>query len=131
MRKVLVVEDNLDLQFLMVRRLRLMGFDVSSADDGIEGVQKAFEEKPDLILMDIMMPGRDGREATQMIRSNPETRKTPILAVTVLKKKLDLESCIEAGCNDYLVKPVTQEQLQDKIQKLIPIWNPAVLHESI
>jgi CheY-like chemotaxis protein len=69
--------------------------------------------------MDILMPGMDGREATRRIRSNSETQDIPILAATVLNRNSTLKTCIEAGCNDYLVKPFTMQQLQGKIQALI------------
>ena len=77
-------------------------------------------EKPDLILMDIMMPEMDGREATRIIRSNPGTKNIPILAITALFRESELRGCIEAGCNDYIVKPFTFEKLQCKIQDFIP-----------
>jgi len=98
----------------------MLGFAVISANNGKQGVAKAIEENPDLILMDIMMPGMDGLEATRRIRSNPKTRDIPILASTALFRKSDLRSCIEAGCSDYLVKPFTLKQLQGKILDFIP-----------
>ncbi len=65
-------------------------------------MKKAIEEKPDLILMDILMAEMDGREATRMIRSNPMTMEIPIIAVSVLFRHSDRKSCFEAGCNDYI-----------------------------
>ena len=119
-KKALIVEDNADLLYLFTRFLKSLGFTVFSAIDGSEGVEKAAKEKPHIILMDILMPGMDGREATRRIRSNPETQDIPILAATVLNRNSQLKTCIEAGCNDYLVKPFTMQQLQGKIQALIP-----------
>jgi CheY-like chemotaxis protein len=100
--------------------MEMMGYSVITAKHGQEGVEKAVEEKPQLILMDIMMPNMDGREATRRIRSNPKTRDIPILASTVLLRESDLSSCIEAGCNDYITKPFTLMQLQGKILDFIP-----------
>ncbi len=94
-------------------------FAVVSANTGKEGVEKAIEEKPNLILMDIMMPVMDGREATRRIRSNPETKDIPILAITALTKESELRECIEAGCNDYMLKPFNYKDLQEKIQALL------------
>ncbi len=105
--------------------LKSLGFTVVSATHGREGVEKAAKENPHLILTDILMPGMDGREATRKIRSNPETQDIPILATTVLNRKSELQTCIEAGCNDYLVKPITKQQLQGKIQALIPTSSAA------
>jgi len=119
MKKILVVEDHADLLYLFTRILESLGYTVVSATHGSEGVEKAAKEKPHLILMDILMPGMDGREATRRIRSNPETQDIPILATTVLNRNSQLKTCIEAGCNDYLVKPFTMQQLQGKIQALI------------
>ncbi len=84
-----------------------MGYDAIRAKHGNEGVEKALEAKPNLILMDIMMPDIDGREATRIIRSTPETQNISILAATVLFREADLKSCLDAGCNDDLVKPFT------------------------
>jgi len=120
MKKILVVEDHADLLYLFTRVLESLGYTVVSATHGSEGVEKAAKEKPHLILMDIMMPGMDGREATRRIRSNPETQDIPILAATVLNRRSELQTCIEAGCNDWLVKPFSGQDLQRKIQTYIP-----------
>jgi CheY-like chemotaxis protein len=119
MKKVLIVEDHPDMRELLVWQMELMGFLAIPAKHAREGVEKAMQEKPQLILMDIMMPGMDGREAARLLRSNPETRDIPILAATALFRESDLRSCIEAGCNDYIVKPFTFQQLQGKVQEFI------------
>jgi two-component system cell cycle response regulator DivK len=106
---------------LLTWQMELMGFSVIPAKDGKEGVKKAAREKPQLILMDIMMPLMDGREATRVIRSNPETREIPIVAATVLFRDADLKSCIKAGCDSYLVKPFTIKELRDKVKRFVPI----------
>ncbi len=120
MIKALIIEDHPGLLDVLSRQLKRLGFAVVSAKHGKEGVEKALEEKPDLILMDIMMPGMDGREATRRIRFNPETKDTPILAITCLFRESELRGCIEAGCNDYIIKPFTFEKLRCKIQDFIP-----------
>ncbi len=120
MKIALVVEDHPDLLDLLTLQLKVLGFAVTSATNGMEGVEKAIEEKPHLILMDIMMLGMDGREATRIIRSNRETQDIPILAATALFRESDLSSCIESGCNDYLVKPFTFEELKGKVKDIIP-----------
>ncbi len=126
-KKAIIVEDHPDLMEILSLQLETLGFSVISANNGMEGVEKAITEKPDLILMDIMMPGMDGREATRRIRSNPETKDIPILAATVLFEESDLRSCIEAGCNDYIVKPFSHQELRAKIMDFIPsAWS--ILH---
>ncbi len=118
MKKALVVEDHPDMSYLLTRQLKMLGFDVISANNSMKGVEKAIEEKPHLILMDIMMLGLDGREATRIIRSNRETQDIPILAATALFRESDLSSCIESGCNDYILKPFSPNQLVSAIVNL-------------
>ena len=120
MKKVLVIEDHPDMRDLLIQQMERMGFLAIPAEQGKEGVEKAVQERPHLILMDIMMPGMDGREATRILRSNPKTQDTPILAASVLFRESELRSCIEAGCNDYIVKPFTFQKLQGKVQEFIP-----------
>jgi CheY-like chemotaxis protein len=119
MKKALIVEDHPDLLEVLTWQLEMMGFSVVSANTGVEGVTKAVEEKPQLILMDIMLPGMDGREATRMIRANRETEKIPILAITALCRESEQQNCIKAGCNDYILKPFTPEKLREKIQTVL------------
>ncbi len=121
MKKVLIVEDHPDLLEVLTWELEEMGFAVVSANTGMEGVTKAVEEKPQLILMDIMMPGMDGREATRRIRSNPEAKEIPILAATAITDKSQLRECIEAGCNDVIVKPFNAKDLREKIQAVLDL----------
>ena len=120
MKKVLVVEDHPDMLNVLTSEMEMMGFSVIGAKDGKEGVEKAIKEKPNLILMDIMMPGMDGREATRLIRANPETQDIPILAATVLFRESDRKSCLEAGCNDFIQKPFTFHELQRKVRDFVP-----------
>ncbi len=126
MKKALIVEDHPDMVEILTLQLEILGFAVISANNGTEGVEKAIKERPHLILMDIMMPGMDGRDATRFIRCNPETKDIPILVATALSQESYLRSCIEAGCNDYLVKPFTLKQLQRKILEYISPSNPTI-----
>ncbi len=119
MKKALVVEDHPDMLEVLTWELEMMGFTVIAAKNGKEGVDKAFDEKPQLILMDIMLPGMDGREATRLIRANPETQDIPILAATALFRESDIKSCLEAGCNDFIQKPFTSHELQRKVQDFV------------
>ncbi len=119
MIKALIIEDHPGLLDVLSRQLKRLGFAVVSADNGMGGVEKTIEEKPHLILMDIMMPVMDGLEATRRIRFNPETKDIPILAITILFRESELRDCIETGCNDYIIKPFIFQELQEKIQDLI------------
>ncbi|MPZ77632.1 MAG: response regulator [Deltaproteobacteria bacterium] len=126
MKKVLIVEDHADMRELLSWQIELMGYVPISAKHGKEALEKAIAEKPDLILMDIMMPGMDGWEAARTLRANPETKDIPILAATALFRDSDLNTCMEAGCNSYIVKPFTFLELQGKIRELIPQANGAL-----
>lgn len=119
MTKVLIIEDHGDMRELLTWQIQLMGFAAIVAGRGQEGVEKALSEKPQLIIMDIMMPGMDGWEATRAIRAHDETKHIPILAATALFSDADLKSCIEAGCDGYIVKPFTFEELQAKVRELM------------
>lgn len=123
MKKVLIVEDHADMRELLSWQIELMGFVPITAKHGKEGVEKALSEKPQLVLMDIMMPGMDGRETARALRANPETKDIPILAATALFRDSDLKSCLEAGCNGYIVKPFTFQELQAKLREFVPQSN--------
>jgi CheY-like chemotaxis protein len=118
-KKILIVEDHPDMRRLLSMELTVMGFEPITAQNGSEGVARAISEKPDLVLLDLMMPEMDGWNAARILRTNPETKDIPILAETALADPKDLSSCMEAGCNDYLVKPFTYEELQRKISAFI------------
>lgn len=119
MKKILIVEDNPEMREVLKTELELMGFEPITAQNGKEGVEKAFSEKPHLVVLDILMPEMDGREAAQMLRANPQTKDIPILAVTVLFSDSDVQSCLRAGCNDYVVKPFTYALLEEKVRALV------------
>jgi len=119
MKKVLIVEDHADMRELLTWQIELMGFLPIAAKHGKEGVEKAVAERPHLILLDIMMPGMDGWEAARTLRTNAETKDIPILAATALFRDSDLKSCLDAGCNGYIVKPFTFQELQGKVREFI------------
>ena len=120
MNKILIIEDHADMRELLAWQIELMGFMPISDKQGREGVEKALSEKPQLIIMDIMMPGMDGWEAAKQIRAHPDIKDTPILAATALFRDSDLKNCMDAGCNGYIVKPFTFQELQSKVRELIP-----------
>jgi two-component system, cell cycle response regulator DivK len=126
MKKILIVEDHADMRELLTWQIELMGFLPIPAKHGKEGVDKAVAEQPNLILLDIMMPGMDGWEAARTLRANPETKDIPILAATALFRDSDLKSCLDAGCNGYIVKPFTFQELQGKVREFITSDNSAL-----
>ncbi len=120
MPKLLVVEDDDANRDMLSRRLIKRGFDVVSAVNGLQAVELAYSELPDLILMDISLPELDGLDATRKIRGSQETHAIPIIALTAHAFREDREQCLAAGCNDYDIKPVDFSRLILKIEALLP-----------
>lgn len=116
--KILYVEDNEDNVYLMRRRLARGDVTLVIAPDGEQGVAMAAREQPDLILMDLSLPGLDGWEAARQIRNNPETRAIPIIALSAHAMEGDREKALAAGCDDYDTKPVDFPRLRAKIDAL-------------
>jgi len=117
-KKILVVDDAEFNRDLLVQLLE-DEYQVSVAVDGSEGVKKAEQEKPDLILMDLGMPVMDGWEATRRIKANSELKHIPIIAVTSHAMVGDEIQAREAGCDDYTPKPIDEDELLRKIKKFI------------
>jgi two-component system, cell cycle response regulator DivK len=116
---VLIVEDHSDMRDLLGLIVERLGYVPVLANEGEEGIEKAIAEKPNLILLDMMMPKMDGREVARRLRANPETKEIPILAITALFRSQDLDDCLLAGCKGYIVKPFSVLDLQAKIRELL------------
>jgi two-component system, cell cycle response regulator DivK len=116
MPTILVVEDNEDNRDSLTRRLQRRGFAVVTASDGLEGVQAADNERPDLVLMDINMPDLDGWEATRQIHALAGLEKLPIIALTAHAMGGDRDRALEAGCVDYHAKPIEFDKLMEQIE---------------
>lgn len=114
---VLLVDDNQDNQYAAKFILEDRGYRVVFAKDGGEGVQKAVQHAPDLILMDMMMPGMDGYQATRKIRGIKALKNTPIIAMTAKTIQEDKRQAIKAGCNEYLTKPFNWDEMSRKVDK--------------
>ena len=119
MPKILLVEDNEMNRDMLSRRLKRRGYDVVIAIDGAAGVTMAKSESPDLILMDMSLPVMDGWEATKTIKSDPETREIPTIALTAHAMSGDREKALEAGCDDYDTKPIELSRLLEKIKVFV------------
>lgn len=119
MPKILLVEDNEMNRDMLSRRLQRKGHEVLIALDGVQGVDLAQSQNPDLILMDMSLPVMDGWEATQQLKAAPETSSIPIIALTAHAMAGDREKCLEVGCDDYDTKPVEFSRLLGKIQALL------------
>jgi CheY-like chemotaxis protein len=118
-RRILLVEDDPMTIALMSDQLNLLGYDVTVAKNGLEAVEMASSESPDLIIMDIMMPKLDGFQAVSRIRENPKVKAIPILVATALARPGSRQVCQDAGCDDYIGKPFTYKQLGAAVKKLL------------
>ncbi len=104
---------------MLERRLRRKGYDVILAVDGESGVHMAAKDNPDLVLMDLSLPGIDGWEATCQIKAARESAEIPVIALTAHAMTNDRDTALAAGCDDYDTKPVELDRLLDKMQKLL------------
>jgi len=117
-KNVLVVDDSATDTHLLTEILKKNGFSVTTATTGEEGVAKAKKDKPDLILMDIVMPGMSGFEATRSISKDPETAKIPVIICSTKGQETDKAWGLRQGAKDYLVKPINEKVLIEKIKAL-------------
>ena len=115
MAKILYIEDNPQNMRLVRKMLKLGGYDMIEAADGLTGVAVAAREMPDLILMDINLPDIDGLEATARLKASPDLAPIPVIALTANAMQGDRERFIAAGCDGYLAKPVTKNELLNTV----------------
>lgn len=119
MKKILIVEDDLMIRDVLSRLLVIEGYEVITANDGLQGVQRARTNRPDLIIMDMGLPQLNGWQATHRIRSMPATQTIPIIALTAYAMKEDRTKCLNVGCDEYEPKPVDFERLAAKVKLLL------------
>jgi two-component system cell cycle response regulator DivK len=119
-RRILVIEDQEDNRRILCDLLTTRGYEIIEATTGLDGVSIAEKERPDLILMDIQLPGIDGYEATRRIKANPILHQIPIIAVTSYALSGDDAQALEAGCDAYVAKPFSPRALLAKIREYVP-----------
>ena len=123
-KRIMVIDDKWENRAVMVNLLAPIGFEVSEAEDGREGVKKVHEEKPDLVVMDLVMPHVDGLEATRQIRKSAEFRNLPIIASSASAFDFNRQDAIQAGCTDFLPKPIQAEELFEQLRVHLGVqWN--------
>jgi CheY-like chemotaxis protein len=120
MARILVIEDNENNRVLLSRRLKSRGFEVLTAGDAESGLAMVAAERPNVVLMDIGLPGMDGLTATRLLKADPLTRHVPVIALTAHAMQGDEERSIQAGCDTYAVKPIDFPLLFSKIDALMP-----------
>ena len=119
MSRILCVEDNADNLMMLQRRLTRRGFEVTISMNGAESVEQAKTLQPDVIVMDLNLPGVDGWEATRRLKNQPETKDIPIIVLTADPKEKSRERALTAGCDEFELKPIDFEGLMGKIQSLL------------
>jgi len=118
-KKILVVDDELDMLMVIKLRLEASGFDVITATDGLEGLNAARKDNPDLIVLDIMLPKMNGYKVARFLKFDEEYRKIPIVMLTALGGEEDRNTGIETGADAYLTKPFETEQLLKTVRKFL------------
>jgi len=121
MKKILVVEDNEINMYLSCRILKSSGYEVIEARSGEEGVELAIKERPDLIIMDIQLPGIDGLEATKRLRKSEANGEVPIIALTSYAMAGDRKKALSAGCTGYIEKPINPDTFISEIKKFLEV----------
>jgi CheY-like chemotaxis protein len=114
---VLLVEDDPDTRHMYATCLDVLGFDVSEARDGLEGVRCAQAVHPDIVLMDVAMPRMDGLEATRRLKNDPETASVPILILSAFTTQQDRQRALEAGAAEFVAKPCDPEALAQRLRR--------------
>jgi len=119
MPKILIIEDTENNRVLLTRRLKPKGYDIVTAEDAERGLAMVPTERPDLILMDVGLPGMDGWTATRQLKTDPVTQLIPVIALTAHAMQGDRDKAAEAGCDDYETKPIDFNRLFEKIATLL------------
>ncbi|MFW6035597.1 MAG: response regulator [Halothermotrichaceae bacterium] len=117
MNKVLVADDAKNIVLVLKMSLKKAGYDVLTARDGLSALEKVQEEKPDLILLDILMPKMNGFLVFEALKDDPITADIPVVFITAKAEKKDLERAKESGAADYLIKPIKQDKLLEVVDK--------------
>jgi DNA-binding response OmpR family regulator len=131
MRKVLIVEDDLDLASIYQKQFEMDGYEAILAGNGQEGVEKANSEKPDLILLDILMPIMNGMEALVKLKADPKTKEIPVIIMTVLGDKDKIDKALALGAVDYLIKSdVVPSEIVDKAKKVLRGYKILIIEDN-
>lgn len=117
--KILYIEDNFDNMTLVKRVLEIEGYEVIEAETGAEGLAKAKENLPDMIITDINLPDIDGYQVTNALKENEVTAHIPVIAMTANVMKKDRESVFEAGCDGYISKPIDIDELPQQVENFL------------
>lgn len=118
-KRILLVEDHIDMLDVLEKGLGFLGYETMIAKNGLEAMQLAESESPDVIIMDIMLPKLNGLDAVSRIRKNPKTQALPIIAATAMAMPGDREKCLMTGCDGYIAKPFSHVELGQAIETVL------------
>lgn len=119
MAKILIAEDERDIRDLVAFTLRFAGYEVSTAANGEEAVALASKENPDLILLDVRMPRMTGYDACRVLKAHPEMKDIPIVFLSAKGQESEIQTGLEAGAEEYLLKPFAPDQLTDRVKTIL------------
>ena len=119
--RVLLVDDYPDAREMYTEYLEFSGFEVVEAGNGMEALQRAIDESPDIILMDLSLPGIDGWEVTRRLKADERTKVVPIIALTAHAMRGDEDRAREAGCDYYLAKPISPKKVVEEVRKILKV----------
>ena len=118
-KKILVIEDDPATLRLVEYSLKQEGYQIITASNGLDGIRKALGESPDLVILDVMLPGMDGFEICYRLRSEPATKHLPILMFSAKAQEIDKDTGIKVGADDYLTKPSAPSEIVSHVEKLL------------
>lgn len=119
MAKILIAEDEPDIRELVAFMLRFAGYEVLAASNGEEAVQTATREVPDLVLMDVRMPRMTGYDACRIMKANPDLRDIPVVFLSAKGQESEIQSGLEAGAEEYLLKPFSPDELTNRVRSIL------------
>lgn len=119
MARIVIADDDADIRELVVFKLRHAGHEVLPVADGAAAVEACLADRPDLLILDVMMPGMSGLEAARAIRDNPEMAGVPIIMLTARAQESDVEQGFDAGADDYVVKPFSPRELATRVAAVL------------
>ncbi len=129
MTKILVAEDERDIRELISFTLRFAGFEIETAMNGVQAVEKAAQIKPDLILLDVRMPKMTGYEACRVLRKMPEMRKIPIVFLSAKGQESEINEGLDTGATEYILKPFAPDELIQQVKRILAEWEKKMNEE--
>ncbi|PZV07225.1 MAG: response regulator [Leptolyngbya sp.] len=121
MKTILLIEDNPQNRYLVKFLLEQRGHKILQAETGLQGLELAATAQPDLILLDIQLPGMDGHAVAYALKNDPQLKSIPIVAVTSYAMVGDREKCLAAGAEGYIEKPIDPESFGDEVERFLPV----------